>query len=146
MDRGGPGFAELLWTVESNVRYLRRTGAKPDLVRMWENLLSFLRRLPEKDVHQIEGVGVAPGRARPDAALAGPSDAEIAAMTIEAIEEILLKDLPRRELERLAKIRFNLTPGDLSNLSNRDALAEKIRSMCDNEGTHSAIERVAGKR
>jgi hypothetical protein len=142
----GSGFSELLWTIDSNVRYMQRVGAKPDLLRMWENLLTFLRRLPEKDVRQIEGIGFSTVRGKvPTAPATGPTDAELAAMSIEAIAELLLKEPSRRDLERLARIRFNLTAGDLSNLSNRSALVEKIRSMSDNEAAHRAIERVAGK-
>ncbi|HTL72321.1 MAG TPA: hypothetical protein VL863_03380, partial [bacterium] len=72
------------------------------------------------------------------------SEQEISAISFSKILELATDpNTPRKQLERIATVRFSVTKGGLSMLQNRHALVEKIRTLINNEDTHNSITRVA---
>ncbi len=71
------------------------------------------------------------------------SDESIQGFTAEHVEKLLNDDKSSRNLlDRIAKLRFGLTSSAISNLRNRDALIQKLKTMIKNERGHDSIARL----
>jgi hypothetical protein len=127
-------------------KYLEELKIDPTLLSSYKKLLRFLRSRPPEAILEILRETV-PTRQKVAKKLQPDlSDQEIHAMSIEKIIDLASNvETPRKHLERIASVRFGVTPGGLSVLQNRHALSEKIRTLVRNEKTHESITRAAGQ-
>ena len=125
-------------------KYWETLSVDPTLLTSFKHLLRYLRALPPSTLSEILGNVVGPKDGIASKHSEQLSDQEILSMTIERILDLAAnKAIPRREIERIAVIRFGMTRGGLSNLRTRDALIAKLRTLIGNEGTHESISRAA---
>lgn len=135
-------YRRLLTVLEANLKYLHSAGMDEGVLATYEELLHYLRSRPPGKMAEIIDLG----RSVPY----GPkfvksrfTDNEIRAMTAGRVRQIAAEpDIPRRELERIAMIRFGMTKGGLSNLRSRDALIQKLLTLVGHESTHESIVRA----
>jgi hypothetical protein len=135
-------FRRLLLILDGNLRYLQAVEVDARIVFAYKRLLRYLRSQPSERIAEL--VGTPPKTHRrevlPRLAL---TDDEIRAVTPDHVMKLTADpNVPRRELERLAAVRFGVTKGGLSNLRSRKALVEKLLTMVSNEGAHESIARV----
>lgn len=140
-------FAEVLYLLERNLRYLESVGLSPSTAKAYRRTITFLKRRTDSEIASIvrgpkRGASMAASRTGPDM-----SDEEIVALSGAQIEVLLSSGrVSRRFLERLASLRFGVSVGGLSTLRNRDALVDKLRTLLRNESTHDAISRTVRGR
>jgi hypothetical protein len=139
-------YAELLDVLSRTGKYLDGLGIDQSVLKSYERLLRYLRAQPIASVQEILGE-VPPRKSR--AAQVHPTeltDREILEMSPSSILAAASDRLvPRREIERIAVLRFGMTAGGLSYLRSRHALIEKLRTLIGNEDTHESIGRAAGR-
>lgn len=137
-------YQNLLNVLIRTGKYFEGLDIDPAVLKSYKQLLRYLRARPASSLPEILG-GVASTRAgvstEQKEAL---SDQEILSMTSERILNLASdREIPRREIERIASVRFGVTRGGLSNLRTRQSLVEKLRTLIQNEGTHESITRAA---
>jgi len=136
---------ELLSLFERTYKYLDSVHADRSLLDAYKRLLRYLLNRPDETVYQILG--------NPSHSLSMPvrepalglTDQEINCLTGERIQELASDPkLRRKDLERIAAIRFGVSKGALSSLRSRRALLDKLATLIGNEQTHESIGRAAG--
>jgi hypothetical protein len=134
-------YREVLRVFEKQLACAEIAGADPAFLRCGSNIVAFLRSRSTQDVESI----AASGELHPPW-FAGLSDKDIADLPIEDIERLLAEpNVPRKVLDGLAKSRFGLTRGEVSALSSRAKLADKLHVLIANERTDAAIGRAAAE-
>jgi hypothetical protein len=123
---------------------LKEVDANHDLVECFQRLHDYLSQLEPSIVDSIisrEGRRtIKPAR---DAFQL--SKKEILDLEPNELRNLLQANtLHRKDLEKVAAVRFEMTVGGLSNLRSRGALTEKLLTLLDHEATHASIARVAG--
>lgn len=140
-------YKSLLTVLIRTGKYLEGLNIDPAVLKSYKQLLRYLRARPATSLPEILG-GAAIRRVRVgQASKEKLSDQEILSMNTERILNLAAdRDIPRREIERIATVRFGMTRGGLSTLRSRDALVEKLRTLIGNEGTHESITRAAAQQ
>jgi hypothetical protein len=140
-------YRKLLAAMSKILTFLDGVGADPRLIESYRRLLRYLRSRPPTAIAEILGTRV-PGRApTPATKVSPPTEDEIARMTMDQIIQLASNpDVPRKNVERIAIVRFGMTKGGLSVLRNRDALLEKLRTLVRNEDAHDSIARAATRK
>lgn len=139
-----PEYQNLLDLLERTEKYFEDIKIDRSRLKSYRHLLRFLATLPDETVREILHEETAKGqkvgkRLQPDL-----SELEIHSMPIERIVELAsMQETPRRHLEQIAALRFGVTRGALSALRTRQALADKIGTLVNNEKAHESISRAA---
>lgn len=138
-------FKDVLLLHERTLRYLESSKSDPNLLKNYKLVNSYLKNLDDSEICSILAPKVkksAPAKAQQPHEL---EDNQIESLTIENIEEILMRgNSPRKYLERIAVVKFGVSKGGVSSLPNRDAVIEKIHTMINNEQSHKTIAKLAG--
>ena len=65
-------------------------------------------------------------------------------LTLEQVEEMLSDNRTvRKKLEKIAKLKFNMTNGEIASTTSKYKLIEKMRTYINNIRTHESIKRQA---
>jgi len=143
----GIEYQNLLDTMSCTAKYLEGLNVEPTRIKSYKKLLRYLRSLPAETISEILRETVPTSQSPANNDQAQLSEQEIQVMPISKILELAShEETPRKDLERIASVRFGVTKGGLSVLRNRDALREKIRTLVSNEDTHESITRAAGQQ
>lgn len=135
--RRRPPIKEFISILEANFRALKIAQANAEVLQLYETLVEIV-----KNDRQILLLGNAQRVKFVD--IPSESEEEIRNLTIEDVEELLLRDdLTRRFFERLASVRFGVPKGSMRQWGSRDSLLEKIATMMQNERMHRTIGEVA---
>lgn len=139
-------YQALLKLLASTLKYLEGINVDPSLLKSYRQLLRHLRTRPARSISEILGNARGGPETAEEKYERPLSDEEILGLTAkEIVDRALNSKVSRKDLEKIAAVRFGVTRGALSTLRSRDALVEKLRTLIDNEGTHDSIARVAGK-
>ena len=135
-------FRRLMAILEANQKYLQAARVEDDILVAYKELLRYLRSRPPATKAEIVG----PRRAsQVYSKTAAPqfSEDQIRAMTATEVSALASNpEITRRQLEQIARIRFGVTTGGLSNLRTRDALVQKLLTLVGHEATHESISRA----
>ena len=132
-------YRAVLRVLEKQIACAELAHADPEFIECFKNVHAFLRSQRGHDIGSIISKGMVEKRL-PTVV----SDEAIAAMSADDADGLVSDTTTtRQELERLATYRFSMTRGELSALSNRRMLVDKLSSLIANERTHAAIERAA---
>ena len=137
-------FKDLLSLHDRTLKYLESNKSDSVLIRDYKCLQSYLRNLSDDEIFTIltpKAKKALSTRTQPISEL---EDCQIENLTVEQVEEELLKDkVTRKYLERIAIVRFGASKGGVSSLRNREAVIEKLHTLINNEQTHKTIARLA---
>lgn len=138
---------DLLHLLSRTEKYFEDIKIAPDLLLSYKKLVRYLRSQPKEKLCKILGLLPTKDETETGVSKGEMSAAKIAAMDSEEILRLARNpDFPRKQLERIAALRFGVTKGALSALRNKEALVEKINSLVENEATHESITRVASSK
>jgi hypothetical protein len=144
MDQRGK-LERFMHVLSEQRRLLVAAGCDPSLADDYAALIRFLRRARPEELRRIFSGERAAEHAR--AATAERPQAELANMSTSELERLVNDgSTPRKLLERLAILRFNVPRGSMRSFSNREALVEKLLTLLRNEQAHVAIETVARRQ
>lgn len=141
-------FRKVVSLHERTLRYLEGVEFAPDLLQTYKALLHYLRTRTDDQVLAMLGKHSTQPTRRRDVISDNLTNEAIARFTLdEARDQVTMKPVSRRLLERIAAVRFGVTKGAMSSLKSRDALVQKILTLINNEETHNSIARAveAGK-
>lgn len=139
-------YQNLLKVLAHTAKYLEGVHADVGILKSYQRLLRYLRSQPADKIPEILGAPGRDGKALREPRELQRSDLEISALTFAEILDLASnKETSRKQLERIATVRFGMTRGGLSALRNRDALVEKLRNLVSNENAHDSITRAAGQ-
>jgi hypothetical protein len=135
-------YEKVLKILSLTEKYLLGLNTDSATLTSFRKLLRYLRSRPATSIPEIIG-GVSSKKGSVPQKV-GLSDEAIRSMSVETILDLASdKGVPRRQIERIASVRFGMTRGGLSTLRSRDALVEKLRTLIGNEVTHESITRAA---
>lgn len=135
-------WRKLLASLNRMALILKESNCDDQMLMAWQNLHKVLS---EWGAHEIEQVVGENAYTKP-APSPSPEwdDSRLASLSLEEIRGLIANDaVSRKELERIARFRFGMTAGGISNLRNRRDLVEKLSTLISHEATHDAIARVA---
>ncbi|MYD87020.1 MAG: hypothetical protein F4010_05015 [Cenarchaeum sp. SB0669_bin_11] len=139
-------FAQVIRILERNLRYLESIGLEPATIEAYKKTISYLKRQTKEGIENI--VGSRRGASTRVKRSMDPemSDQELSVLPGDQVEALLsLPKLSRKFLERLATVRFGVSPGALSSLRSRNALVDKLHTLVSHERTHDAISRTTAR-
>jgi hypothetical protein len=110
------------------------------VLRQYSALLRFLRSRPADFLERH-----AQGKQRTDPApRLGLSEEDVQKASLDALERLVNDEItPRRDLERIAILRFSVPRGSMRSFSNKQTLVDKLQSLIDNERAHETIGALA---
>lgn len=136
----------LLEALGDTIKYFEKLKVDQKLVHSFRRLLRYLRTQPRERLHEM--IGDRPRPAGKESAAKAPvlSEDEIRAMPLDTVlANASDPALSRKDLERIASVRFGFSTGALSALRSRDALVSKLRTRVANERAHESISRLASQ-
>jgi hypothetical protein len=130
--------------LEAQYGALRAAGSDKAILQLYLELIDFVKSRSEEEKRVI----FPSARARmnkSDKIAAWPEhDDTIRNWSTKEVETALNKDeIDRRHLETIARLRFGLSTGAISALSNKEALRRKLQALIRNERGHESIKRLA---
>ncbi|MFA4902562.1 MAG: hypothetical protein WC600_07430 [Desulfobaccales bacterium] len=138
-------FKKLLKILKLNFEYLERANADQNLLAVYGTLLEYLGNIKYQDLINFLS-------RKQDRTLFGQqlrtelSEQEISRLSLDDINSIIHdRENTRKDLERIAILRFGMTKGETSKIKNKEILIERLQALIDNERTHESISRQAGK-
>jgi hypothetical protein len=137
-------YEDLVRVLGDSAKFLERLKIDPGILESFRHLLRFLRSRPEEAIAEIIQGSTRRSKNATSAIESDLSEDEIQAMSTKRILELAAnEETTRRNLERIASVRFGVTKGALSALRNRQALVEKLCTLVRNEDAHGSITRIA---
>jgi len=133
----------LLHALRSNLLSLKRFSATGDLLEAYEQLIEYLEKLTDADLTKVYAAGTKKVQSKANDPQLSLLPEQLLGMDAEKLESMINNPtMGRKQLDQLARVRFGLTVGELSSLSNRSQLVRRLQSLVDNERTHHVIGRV----
>lgn len=140
-------YRNLFKLLSSTEKYLENLQVEPELLVSYRRLLRYLRSHPAEILPKIMGDSARKADKVSEKHEPELSERVVSEMPFHQILELASNPkTARRQLERIATVRFGVTRGGLSTLRTREALIEKLRTLIDNEAAHDSISRAAGGR
>ncbi len=140
---GRPDIRQILRVLNEQRQVLAIAGAETLLLQQYVDLIRFLRHAESHELRRIFlRVQVSDKvEARHTPTL---SEAALVNMPGPEIEKVInSENTTRKDLERLAIVRFRVPSGSMRRFSNREMLVDKILTLLRNELAHRTIEEVA---
>lgn len=140
-------FKQLIQILDLNYKSLEKANSGTNLLQVYSNLLSFLKTRNETEILQIISTNHNKQRIKQKAGEDQFDDHRLSSIGLNEVEKIIdSEEVTKKTIERIAIVRFNMTKGEVSSISNRRKLVENIKSLIANERTHEAIARQAGQK
>lgn len=131
---------KLVELLEKQYATLATAERDSELLSAYLRMISFIREIPSTKMAVIHALTAQKKRKRPGKTV----DPEFSSLSLDQVEEITLdEDTPRKTLEKIAVLRFNIPKGSLPSFKNINLLREKIVTSIRNERTHGTIDTLA---
>jgi hypothetical protein len=122
---------------------LRTAGADNCTLTYFSELIKYLKSRTKKEKNAIFPSSEQMFTKEPEESGLTMPDNIIRDWPLERVETLILEnDIGRKDLERVAKIRFGLTKGAISSLTSKEALKHKLETLARNERGHDSIKRL----
>jgi hypothetical protein len=132
-------YSKILRMLEKQLACVEIADGDPAFVVGYRNVLRHLRSLTDDEIRAVMR-----GQRRRSLPSFESIEDSFSSLPLTAAEALLADpDQPRAVLERLARQRFSMTPGEISRLSSRAKLLDRLQMLVANERTHEVIGRVA---
>lgn len=141
-------YRDVLSMLEWQIRGLEYVDASSEHINLYRKIVKYLRNNEKQLSLDISRISL---ERKSRMNLREPRISLEGARRMDAaqVEDFLSssEDTSRAELEMLARGRFGVTPGSLSNLRSRKELILRLRRLVENERAHDSIARLAsGKK
>jgi oligoendopeptidase F len=125
-----------------DIRKLKKINVNEDFITLYKTVISYLDNLSDEELNKFQHKKT---EAKVSTKISLTNE-EIIELSDANINSLLQNDkIQRQLLEKIAAVKFNMTPGEISNLSKKEYLIEKIKVCMRNKDTHESIIRIAGK-
>jgi hypothetical protein len=136
-------YYRALGLLDDTSKYLKNAGSDIDLLHTVGQLVKYLRGKSRTEIHTILG-SIEKKQAVINCAIELETEEQISNLTADQLRQRLDDaKVPRKTLERIAKIRFGVSIGALSTLRDKKSLHDKLLTLIANEVTHESIAKLA---
>jgi hypothetical protein len=137
-------YFRALTLLDETTKYLKSAGCDRTLLHTVERLVKHLRDKTGADIQTIlESTKSHPSTLANEESQQ-ETDEQLASLSADQLRQKLTDPmLPRKYLERIAKIRFGVSAGALSMLRSKESLTNKLLTLTANEATHDSITKLA---
>lgn len=137
-------FKRVLTLLEYQLKALKKIGVNSDLISVYGSLLQYLRTLNSDQIKVfLERKHVS----REERSEDNEYDEQLFKLNLDEIKLIVQsEESTRKYLEKIATVRFGMTKGELSSISNRSRLVEQLTMLINNEEAHKSIKRMASSK
>ena len=129
--------------LKGDLKNLSYIVTDPIFLKNYKSIINFLSKLTPKQVNEVL-TELHKDEKEKNEKQERFSDDFIKNCPINQVEQLLNEsNIPRKVLEKIAFIRFNMTKGEVSSFTNKKELIERMKIYINNERTHESISRQA---
>ncbi len=135
-------FKRLIALLDRHCKGMKSAEANASLVLIYDKLLSRLKRMTYNEFKNLLGaIDLEKAGKKGEAIISVES---VLKMSIEDVKNSLSDStLKKRDFERIAAIKFKMSPSELSTIRTKQGLIEELRTLINNQETHDSISRMA---